>query len=225
MHKHTLHSAVSVKINPQALASELDFCATLRELSNTEKRPLTSLCAKGVWAWNVTRLPGPKTSHDTNTFLPEGIERPFAFLNCTFEGPEPRLPSAKFHGQVCSSQALSSGRNSASTGLLLPSTLRTHVSEVSTPLSSSSDHSEFVAIPASSSTSVSSTAATVAVDDVPSTAWTFLSFASASRFRQSPSCDLSCHSGDIRLQTWRDCFCHSGCSSPYPHPGPCPWHD
>ena len=42
----------------------------------------------------------------TQDFLPERIERPSAFLNCTFEGPKSRAPSAKFHGQLCSSQAL-----------------------------------------------------------------------------------------------------------------------
>ena len=49
-------------------------------------------------------------------------------------------------------------------------------------LSSSVQHPQ---IPASSISPVSSTAATVAVDGAPSTAWTFLSFASARRFRQS----------------------------------------
>ena len=64
---------------------------------------LTSLCTKGVLACNFTRPPGPKTSCETITFLPKGIERPSAFLHCTFEGPRSRPPSAKFHGQVCSS--------------------------------------------------------------------------------------------------------------------------
>ena len=36
-HRHALRSSVSVKINPRAFASELDFCTALRELSNTEK--------------------------------------------------------------------------------------------------------------------------------------------------------------------------------------------
>ena len=87
-----------------------------------------------------------------------------SFLNCTFTGHKSRPPSAKFRGQVCSSQALSSGRNSASTGLSFPSTLRTHVSLVSSLLFSSSEQSP--QIHASSITSVSSTDATSAVDGV-----------------------------------------------------------
>ena len=138
---------------------------------------VTSLCTKGVWAYSITRPPGPKTSHDTITFLPEGTERQFAFHICTFEGPKSRPPSAKFHGQVCSSQALSSGRNSASAGLSFPYTLRTHDSFPSSLLFSSSEQSPL--IPVSSITSVSSTAAPVAVDGASPTAWTFLSYTSA----------------------------------------------
>ena len=110
---------------------------------------MTSLCTKGVWACSITRPPG----YVTITFLPDGFERPFAFLNCTFEGPKSRPPSANFYGQLCYSQALSSGRNSPSRSLLLPSTLRTHAPEVSTPSSSSSDRSP--KIPDSPITSVS----------------------------------------------------------------------
>ena len=58
-----------------------------------------------------------------------------------------------------------------------------HASEASIPLSSSSD--QHPQIPASSISPVSSTAATVAFDGGPSTAWTFLSFPSARRFRQT----------------------------------------
>ena len=46
-HRHALHSTVGVKINPRAFASELDFCTTLRELSDTEKRPFDVALHKG----------------------------------------------------------------------------------------------------------------------------------------------------------------------------------
>ena len=79
----------------------------------------------------------------------------------------------------CSTQVLSSGRTSASTGISLSSTLKTHASELSVPLSPSGQHS-------SSISPMSSTAATVATRFLRSRQRvTVLSFASASRSRQS----------------------------------------
>ena len=37
-HRHALHSSVSVKINPRALASKLDFYTAIRELPNTARK-------------------------------------------------------------------------------------------------------------------------------------------------------------------------------------------
>ena len=76
-----------------AFASELNFCAALRELSNTEKMPFdVALHDMSVSMQHYRVPPGPKTSYDTIIFLPEGIETPFAFLKCTFEEPKSRPP-------------------------------------------------------------------------------------------------------------------------------------
>ena len=92
-HRHALHSRVSVRIDIQepflpklTSAPLIVSCPTLR------RGLLALLCTKRVSACSITRPPGPNASYDTITFLPDGIERPFAFLKCTFEGPKSRPP-------------------------------------------------------------------------------------------------------------------------------------
>ena len=126
-----------------------------------------------------------------------------SFLDSSFERLRTRnlstLTNTHWSRSDTQTRARSNGKYSASAGMLLPSTFRTHASEWSTPLSSSTD--QLPQISASSISPVSSTAATVAINITPSTTWTLSSFASARRFQQSahlwPLVGTSAHEASV----------------------------
>ena len=111
LHWYLPQSPAGVEIDPRTLVAELHLRAVPCERSHTEERPLDVTLHEWSLSTQHCTTIRSKTSYESITFLPEATARPLALLHCTSEGKRSYPSSANLHGQVRSSQALSSGRN------------------------------------------------------------------------------------------------------------------